>query len=109
MAGGAVETEQVAALSEVLEVLQRSGGQRRAATDRLHVGGEGLRLLLVELGRLADLVRALTRSRHAAGGGLEVRSRPTDALERRAAVLDALQVRSVAGDAADLVELLALS
>ena len=83
-------------------------GDGRAAADGLDVRRELLGLLLVELGGpCAPASAPWPVERHPAGADLEVDRRAADADQRRAAVRDALQVRAVAGDAADLVQLLA--
>ena len=62
----------------------------------------------VELRRLALGLRLLAGQRHAAGADLELHRGRADADQARAAVLDALGVAAVAGDAAGVEERLAL-
>src|SRR5699024_7028433 len=74
----------------------------------IDVGGERVDLMLVVARLLARRLGLVVARRHPAGMHLEVRGSLTGTDERRPAVLDALQVRAVAGDAGDVVDRLAL-
>src|SRR5699024_12621615 len=74
----------------------------------IDVGGERVDLMLVVARLLARRLGRVVARRHPAGMHLEVRGSLTGTDERRPTVLDALQVRAVAGDAGYVVDRLAL-
>ncbi|GAB3859462.1 hypothetical protein GCM10027610_098880 [Dactylosporangium cerinum] len=117
MARGAVDPVQLAAVREdlvtaagLLDLLVEAlrARQLRAAAQLLDVGAELGGLVLVELRRLALGLRLLAGQWHAARVDLELHGGGTDADEARSPVLHALGVAAMAGDAADLVDRLAV-
>ena len=97
----AVEPEQLAAAGRVLAAQRLAAlrGGLRAAAAGLDERADRVHLLRRELGGLALRLRLLAGHRHATGGHLEVDGRVADADQARTAVLHALQVAAVAGDA----------
>src|SRR5699024_4832001 len=122
VAGGAVEAEELATTGQLLFAALTGGAAQALLGDGAVRVGDDARAaaVLVDVGRQRDdLVFAVARllplglglvvrRGHAAGVDLEVDGTRTDTHERRAAVLDTLEVLSVAGDAGDVVDRLTL-
>ena len=109
VAGRAVEPEQLAAVGDARRRCRAGcpSGCVGPPPIGLDVGARAARSAPRRTSLPCARVGALPGERHAAGGDLEVDRRAADADQRRALALDALEVRAVAGDAADLVQLLA--
>lgn len=122
MAGGAVEAEELGPARDLLGAgLARRATQGLLGDRTIGIGDDlGAAAVQVDVRRERDdLVLAVTRlltlglglvvgRRHTTGMDLEVGRSRARADERGPAVLDTLQVHSVAGDARDVVDLLAL-